>query len=100
MVGAIAGAAETRLPLQIGAGIGLVLACYVLTLPKTMPSGEAKGGGLAAKLGLDVIVTQGTRNFWVVVGATFFIMLPMAFYYAYANNFLTEMRAGISIGGL
>jgi nucleoside transporter len=100
IVGAIAGAAESRLPLLIGATLGVFLTGYSLTLPATPPCREQIGRGIVATLGLDVIAKQGTRNFWVVIVATFLIMLPMAFYYAYCNNFLIEAGAVFHIGGL
>ncbi len=100
VVGAIPGAAETRLPLLIAAGIGVLLAIYSLTLPHTPPHRTAAGDRHGGLLGLDVIAKQANRAFWVLIGATLLIMIPMAFYYAYCNNFLLEAGAAITIGAV
>ena len=98
-VGAISGAAETRLPLLIGAAAGVVLACYALTLPHTPPEGRRPRPDAARGLGLAVVRSQAGRPFWILLAATFMIMVPMAFYYAYFNNFLVESNAVVVVFG-
>ena len=98
-VGSIAGAAESRLPLVIGAASGILVSFYALTLPHTPPRQQESGGGVAAIFGLDVLRKQADRPFWVLIWATLMIMLPMAFYYAYCNNFLTEAGAAMTVAG-
>jgi len=100
LVGSIPGAAQGNVPLLIAAASCGILSAYCLTLPATPPRQTQVGQGLSALLGIDAIMKQGSREFWIVVIATFLIMLPMAFYYAYCNNFLTEAGAIVQIGPL
>lgn len=99
LVGIITGGAETRVPLIIGAAVGILLSAYAFTLPHTPPRQQRSNTGMAAIFGLDVLRKQADRSFWVLLWATLLIMLPMAFYYAYCNNFLIEAGATVTVLG-
>lgn len=100
LVGIIARAAESRLPLLIGGATGILLAAYALTLPDTPPRQRSPSAGLDSIIGLDVIRREADRSFWVLIGATLAIMIPMAFYYAYCNNFLVEAGSQFIMSGV
>lgn len=99
LVGTITGAGDSRLPLLIAGSIGILLAAYALTLPKTPPCNGTRPSGLASLIGWDVVRSVQVRSFWILIVMTFLITLPMAFYYAYCNNFLRETGATLVIVG-
>ena len=71
----------------------LVLGLFSFTLPKTPPvkvdSTEKKS--ISQILGLDAISLLKDRNFLVFVISSVLICIPLAFYYQYANQFLSEI---------
>lgn len=71
----------------------LILGLFSFTLPKTPPvtvdSNEKKT--ISQILGLDAISLLKDRNFLVFVVSSVLICIPLAFYYQYANQFLTEV---------
>ncbi len=76
------------------ASIGsLVLGLFSFILPKTPPvkneSGEKQS--VAKVLGLDAIKLLKDRNFLVFFVCSILICIPLAFYYQYANPFLSEI---------
>jgi nucleoside transporter len=71
----------------------LVLGLYSFTLPQTpprVPPGERVA--LRDMLGLDALALLKDRNFLVFFIASILICIPLAFYYQYANLFLTEIH--------
>jgi nucleoside transporter len=97
---------RTNGPILIAAGASLALGAFGLLLPKTPPQARlaaragtsvAPGGAgsvgapsLTEKLGLDVFKTVREPSFWVFIGASLLVCVPLAFYYAYTNTFLVE----------
>jgi nucleoside transporter len=64
---------------------------YAFTLPTLPPRAGAGRPGVATMLGLDAIGTMRDRDFWVLIGCSLLLMLPLSFYYAYANPYLVEI---------
>jgi nucleoside transporter len=70
----------------------LVLGLYSFTLPKTPPKIE-KGAKVKISeiLGLDALKLLKDRNFLLFFIASILICIPLAFYYQYANPFLSNI---------
>ncbi len=76
------------------ASIGsLVLGLFSFILPKTPPVKNENGEkqSVAKVLGLDAIKLLKDRNFLVFFVCSILICIPLAFYYQYANPFLSEI---------
>lgn len=71
----------------------LVLGLFSFTLPKTPPVKvqDAEKASISQVLGLDAINLLKDRNFLVFFVSSILICIPLAFYYQYANPFLTEI---------
>ena len=81
------------------AAASLLLGVYSFTLPKTPPRvGRGERVTLRDMLGLDALSLLKDRNFMVFVVASILICVPLAFYYQYANLFLTETHLANATG--
>ncbi|MGV6945446.1 nucleoside permease [Sphingobacterium kyonggiense] len=72
----------------------LILGIFSFTLPKTPPVKSTENTGkesIGKILGLDAINLLKDRNFLVFFICSILICIPLAFYYQYANPFLTEI---------
>jgi nucleoside transporter len=98
-IGSLAGAAQTNLPMQIAAGASLVMGLYAFTLPDTPPRAKGTQMSLAGVFGLDLIAGIKDRSFWVFIFCSFLVVIPLSFYYAYANTFLVDAKAQVSAFG-
>ena len=75
------------------ASIGsLILGIFSFTLPKTPPK-VTKGEKVKVSeiLGLDALKLLKDKNFLIFFIASILICIPLAFYYQYANPFLTDI---------
>lgn len=90
IVGQVLHAEQTALPIQIAGGVSILYGLYAFTLPKTPPQAAQRKVSPASLLGLDAI-KQGDRSFWTLIICSLLLMIPLSFYYAYANNFLVEV---------
>lgn len=80
----------TNIPLLITAGSSVLLGVYALFLPNTPPKSTGKLS-LKVMLGLDAVVLLRDRNFLVFFFCSFLFAMPLAFYYIFANGYLTEV---------
>jgi nucleoside transporter len=78
-------------PIYLAAGSSALLGLFCFALPHTPPSSEAKTLGDA--LGLPALAMLKSPSFLVFFLCSFLIMIPLAFYYAWANKFLTDIHA-------
>ncbi len=77
----------------------LVLGLYSFTLPKTPPRVQpGERVKVRDMLGLDALALLKDRNFLVFFIASILICVPLAFYYQYANLFLTEIHVANATG--
>lgn len=84
-------AGTSNTPVLLAAAASLALAIYSFTiLPHTPPQGKGKP---AAKTGASVLQLLKDRSFLVFVICSFLICIPLSFYYAQANVFLSEIDA-------
>lgn len=75
------------------AAASLLLGLYSFTLPRTPPR-VRPGERVTVRdmLGLDALALLKDRNFLLFFLASILICMPLAFYYQYANLFLTEIH--------
>jgi nucleoside transporter len=79
---------QTPLPLYTTAVTSLVLGLYSFSLPHTPP--PARGQKVTARsiLGLDALKALGSRPFYVFLGASLLICIPLAAYYNFTQLLL------------
>ena len=84
------------------AAIGsLILGLFSFTLPPTPPvkaGGTGEKESIAKIMGLDAVKLLKDRNFLVFFICSILICIPLAFYYQYANPFLTEIGLANATG--
>jgi nucleoside transporter len=78
-------------PLYLAAVSSLALGFFCFLLPHTPPSLESKGIG--DTLGLPALAMLKSVPFLVFFICSFLLMIPLAFYYSWANKFLTDIKA-------
>lgn len=96
-----AGLADGRLKytFTMSALASLALGLYSFTLPATPP--RVKPGGIVTfrnLFGLNSLKLLTDRNFLVFFVSSILICVPLAFYYQYANLFLTEIGVAHATG--
>jgi len=81
------------------AAASLLLGVYSFTLPGTPPR-VRPGERVSVRdlLGLDALSLLKDRNFLLFFAASILICVPLAFYYQYANLFLTETHLANATG--
>jgi nucleoside transporter len=80
-------------PILFAAFCSTILGVYCLTLPHTPPKGAAQTLEEAETSGASVSKLLVDPTFLVFVVCSFLICIPLAFYYNFANLFLTEIDA-------
>ncbi len=71
--------------------VSVVLGFYSFTLPATPPAARGQAVSISDILGLEALALLKDRNYAVFFLASVLICIPLAFYYSYANPFLTEI---------
>ncbi len=78
----------TAHPLQLAAGISALMALYCLTLPHTPPAPSSGPITLSAIFPREAVKLLSGRSLAIFALASFFICIPLQFYYAFTNLFL------------
>ncbi len=78
-----------NIPLLITAISSLLLGIFSLMLPATEPKSQGKFS-LREALGIDALKLLKDRSFLVFFICSFLFSMPLAFYYIFAEGFLTE----------
>lgn len=91
LVGRLLHAEQTATPIRIAAAASLAYGLYCFTLPDTPPRARGTKTNVLSLLGLDVIGAVRDRSFWILIGCSLLLMIPLSFYYAYTNAFLVEV---------
>ncbi len=79
---------QTPLPLYTAAVTSIVLGLYSFTLPHTPPPAAGERVSLRSILGLDALRALGSKPFYVFLGASLLISIPLAAYYNFTQLFL------------
>ncbi|MGF1863084.1 nucleoside permease [Photobacterium profundum] len=87
----------TNIPLIVTAVSSAILGVFALTLPNTPPKSTGKLS-LKVMLGLDALVLLKDKNFLAFFICSFMFSMPLAFYYIFANGYLTEVGMSNATG--
>lgn len=87
----------SNIPLIITALGSAALGVFALFLPNTPPKSTGKLN-LKVMLGLDAVILLKDRNFLVFFVCSFVFSMPLAFYYIFANGYLTEVGMSNATG--
>ncbi|MBX2966831.1 MAG: MFS transporter [Cyclobacteriaceae bacterium] len=87
-------AQATNIPLKMCAIMSLIYGVYSFTLPATPPQAKGQAFSFSKALGLDAIKLMTQRNFGIFALCSFLICIPLAFYYARTNDFISAMAFG------
>ncbi|MDG2375180.1 MAG: nucleoside permease [Woeseiaceae bacterium] len=81
----------TNIPFVVTAVASILLAVYALVLPETPP--QRSGGAIDLKelLGLNALGMLKDKTFAMFSLCSFLFCIPLAFYYQFANGYLTQV---------
>jgi nucleoside transporter len=79
---------QTPLPLYAAAVTSLILGLYSFSLPHTPPPAAGVKVSARSIIGLDALKALGSRPFYVFLGASLLISIPLAAYYNFTQLFL------------
>ena len=78
---------RTPLPLYTTGIVSLILGIYSFTLPHTPPPAAGQAVSLHSIAGVDAFRLLGSRSFYVFIGCSFLICIPLAAYYNFRADF-------------
>lgn len=96
----ISGAGSTAFPLKLAAVVGVIYGIYSFTLPSSPPQGKDKPATLAKVLGFDAVQLFKDPSWAIFAICSFLICVPLAFYYARTNEFVSRVAFGDSSAGV
>jgi nucleoside transporter len=82
---------KTVVPMQIAAGVSVLMGVYAFFLPNTPPKTTGKKPTIRDILGLDALKLMKDMSFSVFIIASLLICIPLTFYYNWANPFFNEI---------
>lgn len=90
----IENAGVTKFPILLSAAASLIYGIYSFTLPACPPQGKGKKASIGQLLGFDALGLFKDRSFAVFAICSFLICIPLAFYYAQAYSFVSQVAFG------
>jgi nucleoside transporter len=81
----------TNIPFVVTAVASILLAVYALFLPETPPQGRGSKMDVKELLGLNALGMLKDKTFAVFALCSFLFCIPLAFYYQFANGYLTQV---------
>lgn len=81
----------TSIPFVVAAAASLALGIYSLKLPDTPATATSEPVRLGELVGLDAIKMLKDRAFLIFVVCSFLFSIPLAFYYQFANGYLSQV---------
>lgn len=84
----------TNIPLKMCAILSAIYGIYSFTLPPAPPKAKGEPFSIGKALGLDAIKLMAQKNFGIFALCSFLISIPLAFYYARTNDFISAMAFG------
>lgn len=80
----------TARPMEIAAGVSLLMGLYSFTLPNTPARSAGKKSSVREILGVDAFALFKDRSFAVFMVSALLICIPLSFYYGFGARFLAE----------
>lgn len=78
----------TALPLYLAAAASIALGLYSFTLPNTPPPAKGDAVSIRSIVGVDAIKHLGSKSFYIFLGSSLLISIPLAAYYNFTQIFL------------
>ena len=96
----ISGAGGTAFQFKLAAVVGAIYGIYSFTLPASPPQGSEKPVSLMKVLGLDAVQLFKDPAYAIFALCSFLICIPLAFYYARTNEFVSKVAFGDDSAGV
>ncbi|MFM7181086.1 MAG: MFS transporter [Verrucomicrobiales bacterium] len=87
-------AQKTAIPLQMCAIVSAIYGIYSFTLPACKPGAKGTPMNIGKALGFDALQLFAKPGFAVFAICSFLVCIPLAFYYARTNDFISAMAFG------
>jgi nucleoside transporter len=81
---------QTAMPLYTAATASALLGIFSFMLPHTPPRAAGQQVSVRSIMGLDALTQLGSKPFYVFLGASFLLCIPLAAYYNFTQTYLSN----------